>query len=252
MTVLSIAGRELRSLFVTPLGWIVLAVTQAILGYMFLVQLELFSQWKPHLPNLPGAPGLTAIVVAPLLKTTSVIMLLALPLITMRLVSEERRSGTLGLLLSAPISMSEIVLGKFLGIMGFLTIVLLVVALMPVALLLGGSLDLGLVAAGFLGLTLSLMSFAAAGLFLSTLTAQPAVAGVGTFGLLLALWIMDRAGQGGGQGAGELLAYLSLTSHLNVMLRGVVDSADIFYYVLFIATFLALSIRRLDAMRLER
>ncbi len=250
MNILSIAARELRSLFLSPLSWAVLAITQVFVAYTFLVKLELFLQLKPHLPGLPGAPGLTAIVVAPAFKAAGMVMLLAAPLVTMRLVSEERRSGTLNLLLSAPISMTDIVLGKFLGVMCFFGIVVLVIVLTPLSLLAGGSLDYGLLASGFLGLLLLIASFAAAGLFMSTLTAHPAVAAVGTFGLLLLLWNMDWAGTGAAEGVRPLFSYIAITSHFNALLRGVVDSADLIYSLLVVVTFLVLAIRRLDAMRL--
>jgi len=246
----TIAARELRSLFVSPLAWTVLAVVQAILAYVFLTQLELFMQWKPHLPRLSNAPGITAFVVAPLLKSAGIVLLLASPLLTMRLIAEERRTGTINLLLSAPLAMTEIVLGKFLGILAFLVVVVAMVTLMPLSLLVGGTLDLGLLAAGLLGLLLLVTSFAAAGLFVSTLTREPAAAAIATFGLLFLLWIIDWAGDATEAGAGALFAYLSLTSHLDTLLRGVVDSADVSYYLIFTVTFLALAIRRLDAMRL--
>ena len=99
------------------------------MAYAFLVKLELFLQLKPYLPELAGAPGLTAIVVAPAYKAAAMVMLLAAPLVTMGLISEERRSGTLSLLLSAPISMTDIVLGKFLGAMAFFGIVVLAISL---------------------------------------------------------------------------------------------------------------------------
>jgi gliding motility-associated transport system permease protein len=214
------------------------------------VKLELFLQLKPHLPGLPDAPGLTAIVVAPALKAAGMVMLLAVPLVTMRLVSEERRSGTLSLLLSAPISVADIVLGKFLGVMSFFGIVVLVILLTPLSLLAGGTLDYGLLASGSLGLVLLIASFAAAGTFMSTLTAHPAVAAVGTFGLLLLMWNMDWAGTGAAEGVRPLFSYLASTSHFNALLRGVVDSADLIYSLLVVVTFLVLAIRRLDAMRL--
>jgi len=245
-----IAARELRSLFLSPLSWTVLAITQAFVAYTFLVKLELFLQLKPHLPGLPDAPGLTAIVVAPALKAAGMVMLLAVPLVTMRLVSEERRSGTLSLLLSAPISVADIVLGKFLGVMGLFGIVVLVILLTPLSLLVGGTLDYGLLASGSLGLLLLIASFAAAGLFMSTMTAHPAVAAVSTFGLLLLLWNMDWAGIGAAEGVRPLFSYISITSHFNALLRGVVDSADLIYSLLIVVTFLVLAIRRLDAMRL--
>lgn len=250
MNVLAIAGRELRGLFLSPLSWVVLAITQAFVAYAFLVQLELFVQLKANLSALPGAPGLTAIVVAPSIKAAGMVMLLAAPLVTMRLVSEERRSGTLSLLMSAPVSMSEIVIGKYLGVMGFFAVAVLVILPTLLSLLAGGPLDYGLVASGLLGLLLLVASFAAAGLFLSTLTAHPAVAAVGTFGLLLAMWNIDWAGTGATEGVRPLIAYLGITSHFNPMLQGVVDSADLVYHLLVVATFLILAIRRMDAIRL--
>ena len=240
----------MRSLFLSPLSWAVLAITQAFVAYAFLVKLELFLQLKPYLPGLPGAPGLTAIVVAPAFKAAGMVMLLAAPLVTMRLISEERRSGTLSLLLSAPISMTDIVLGKYLGVMAFFATVALVILLTPLTLLAGGSLDFGLLAAGLLGLLLLIASYAAAGLFMSTLSAHPAVAAVSTFGLLLLLWNMDWAGIGAAEEVRPLFSYLAVTSHFNALLQGVVDSADLIYSLLFVVTFLALAIRRLDAMRL--
>jgi ABC-2 type transport system permease protein len=250
VNIFNIAARELRSLFLSPLSWTVLAITQAFVAYAFLVKLELFLQLKPYLPGLPGAPGLTAIVVAPAFKAAGMVMLLAAPLVTMRLISEERRSGTLSLLLSAPISMTDIVLGKFLGVMSFFGIVALVILLTPLSLLAGGSLDIGLLASSFVGLLLLIASFAAAGLFMSTLTEHPAVAAVSTFGLLLLLWNMEWAGTGAGEGVRPLFSYIAITSHFNALLQGVVDSADLVYSGLLIVSFLVLAIRRLDTMRL--
>src|SRR6056297_3085111 len=168
--ILTIAGRELRSLFLSPLAWSVLAVVPLILAYVFLIQVELFLQWQPRLAAMEGAPGATDIIVAPLFRTAAIVLLLVVPLLTMRLVSEERRGRTLALLMSSPVSMTEIVLGKYLGVVGFLGVMLALVALMPLSLALGGTLDWGLLAAGFFGLVLVVASFAAAGLFLSSVT----------------------------------------------------------------------------------
>ena len=246
-----IAARELRSLFLSPLAWSVLAVVQLILGYVFLIQLELFLQWQPRLAGMEGAPGITDIIVAPLFRTAAIVLLLVVPLLTMRLVSEERRGRTLALLMSSPVSMTEIVLGKYLGVIGFLGVMLALVALMPLSLALGGALDWGLLAAGFLGLVLVVASFAAAGLFLSSVTDQPTVAAVGTFGLLLLLWILDWAGGTGSDTGGQVLGYLSLLTHYDSLLKGVVDTRDVIYYLLFCGVFLVLSIRRLDADRVQ-
>jgi ABC-2 type transport system permease protein len=168
----------------------------------------------------------------------------------MRILSEERRNGTLSLLFSAPVSMTEIVLGKYLGVLGFFFILLAMLLLMPLSLLAGTPLDLGKLAAGVLGLALLLAAFSAAGLYMSSLTQQPTVAAISTFGLLLLLWIIDWAGKGGTEVSG-LLQYLSLLRHYESLLRGLVHSSDILYYLLFVVTFLGLSIRRLDADRLS-
>ncbi|ALP51719.1 ABC transporter permease [Candidatus Tenderia electrophaga] len=251
MMIFTIAGRELRSLFISPLAWSILAVVQLILAYMFLTQLDLFMNLQSRLLGMAGAPGVTEIIAAPLFGNAAVVLLLVVPMLTMRLVSEERRSQTLSLLFSAPLSMTEIVLGKFLGVMGFLLIMVLLIVLMPLSLLLGGGLDFGMLAAGALGLILLLAAFAAVGLFMSTLTVQPTIAAVSSFGVLLLLWIIDWAGNTGSGQASELFAYVSLLRHFESLLKGVFDSADVLYYLLFVTLFLVLSIRRLDAERLQ-
>ncbi|HEY0635179.1 MAG TPA: ABC transporter permease subunit [Gammaproteobacteria bacterium] len=246
-----IAARELRSLFLSPLAWSILAVVLFILAFLFLSQLDLYMSYQAQLAMMESAPGVTESVVAPLFSSATIILLLVVPLITMRLISEERRNRTLPLLFSAPISMTEIVLGKYLGILGFLGIMLGLIVLMPLSLLLAGHLDFGLLFSGLLGLTLMLAAFAAAGLFMSTLTSHPTVAAVASFGLLLLLWIIDWASGLGGEGSGAVFGYLSLQKHYQALLSGLFDSSDVVYYLLFIATFLVLSIRRLDADRLQ-
>ena len=244
----TIAARELRSLFLSPLAWAILGVVQFILAYIFLGQLDTYISYQSQIAMMENPPGVTEVIVAPLFSSATIILLLVIPLITMRLVSEERRSRTLPLLFSAPLSMSEIVLGKYLGILGFLGIMLGLITLMPLSLLMLGTLDFGLLASNLLGMTLMLAAFAAAGLFMSTLTAQPTVAAITSFGLLLLLWIINWAGEGTGQ---SVFGYLSLQGHYEALLRGLFSSSDVVYYLLFILTFLVLSIRRLDADRLQ-
>ncbi len=252
MMVLTIAGRELRSLFASPLAWSILTVVQVILAYLFLSQMDLFMLVQPQLLSMEGAPGVTELVAVPLLGNAAIVLLLVVPLLTMRLISEERRSQTLSLLFSAPVSMSEIVLGKFCGVMGFLLIMLAMILLMPVSLMLGTDLDLGMLAAATLGLVLLVASFTALGVFMSALTAQPTVAAVSSFGLLLLLWMLDWAGTNNSEAeAGALIKYLSLLRHFESLLKGVFDSSDVVYYLLFVTMFLVLSIRRLDADRLQ-
>ena len=206
--IFTIASREFKSLFLSPLAWSILAVVQLILAFLFLGRVELFQVYQTQLLALENPPGVTEVVVPELLGNAAVVLLLVVPLLTMRLISEERRNRTLTLLFSAPISMTEIVLGKFLGMLVFLFLVAMLIALMPLSLLLGGGLDFGLLLSGVLGLMLLLASFAAVGLFVSTLTQHPTVAAIGTFGALLMFWILDWSGQGAA--SGSLFAYLSI------------------------------------------
>jgi ABC-2 type transport system permease protein len=245
--IFTIARHELRRLFLSPLAWVILAVVQFILAWMFLLAIERFIAIQSQLLGVSGAYGVTEVVVAPLFGNVAIVLLLVVPLISMRLITEERRNKTLPLLFSAPLSMTEIVLGKYLGLYAFLLVQLLLIALMPLSLLAGGGLDFGLLAAGLLGLALLFGGFAAVGLFMSTLTQHQTIAAVGTFGMLLFFWLLDWAGTGAG---GGVLPYLSLLNHTEPFLKGVFDTRDVVYHLLFIATFLALSVRRLDMDRL--
>ena len=248
MNSLTIAGRELRNLFLSPLAWTILGVTQLILAYMFLSQVDYYLSIQPKLVGIPGAPGVTDLVVAPLFGNAAVILLLIIPLLTMRTISDERRNKTISLLLSAPISLSEIVLGKFLAIFIFLLVILLSISLMPLSLLTVGNLDLGKFLACLLAMTLLMASFNALGLYMSAIASQPTVAAVASFGALLLLWIIDWAGSKGS----PLLEYISIMRHFENLLRGLVSTVDVFYFILFIVGFLSLSIRRLDNDRLQK
>ncbi|HOW62666.1 MAG TPA: ABC transporter permease subunit [Candidatus Contendobacter sp.] len=245
-----IAAREWRGLFLSPLAWTLLAVTQALLAWILIILINDFQNMQGRLAGLEHAPGVTDLVVAPLFRVAAWALLLLTPLLTMRLFSEERRAGTLDLLLSAPVSATQIVLGKYLGVLIFLLGVVALTALMPLALMTGAALDGGKLLAGLLGLSLLAASFAAAGLYLSSLTAQPLIAATATFGLLLAFWIVDAVGVGQGI-ASQFFGYLSLPRHHDALLLGLVRSEDVAYYLLFSAAFLGLTIRRLDNLRLR-
>ena len=245
----TIAGRELRSIFLSPLAWVILAVIQGLCAYFFLLYVDLFLQLQPRIAAVPNGPGLTDIVIAPLYSTAATVLLLVVPLLTMRLISEERRGQTLSLLISAPVSMTEIILGKFVGVFSFVMIMLILIALMPLSLLAGGTLDIGTWFSGLLGLILLLATFCSVGLFISTLTSQPTVAAIGSFGLLLLLWILNLAGTTGGDGG--LFVYLSMLSHYQAFLQGNFSSTDIIYYLLLTGLCLILSVHRLDADRLQ-
>ncbi|HET7570405.1 MAG TPA: ABC transporter permease [Gammaproteobacteria bacterium] len=244
--ILTIARRELKAMFASPLAWVILAVVQFICAWLYLTGVDNFLTIQPRLAAIPNAPGVTDLIAAPLLSSTSIVLLMVMPLLTMRLISEERRSGTLTLLMSAPISATEIALGKFLGMFAFMLIVVAMISMMPFALLAGTQIDLGKVFSGLVGLSLMVGAFSAIGLYLSSLTRQPVVAAVGTFGVLLLLWIFNFAAE-----KSSAFAWLSLMHHYNKLLRGLMNSTDVVYYVMVIAVFVILTIRRLDADRLR-
>lgn len=237
--VLAIAARELRSQFLSPSGWLILAVNAAVLGYVFLVQLERFAGLQTQLGGTPGAPGATELVALPLIKTAGFVFLLTTPLLTMNLLAEERRQGTLVLLLASPVSSSQIVLGKYLGVTFFLACLWLLTALLPATLLLAGTLDYGLLASALLGLGLLLAAMGATGLLVSCHAALPSIAAFGTFGLLLLLWVLSW-GTGGG-----VLTFLSLSAHFERSLTGVVRLEDICYFGLLIGGCLGHAVWRL-------
>lgn len=244
----TIAVREFKSLFLSPLAWTVLAVLQGLLAYLFLSQVETFLLLMPQLADLDNAPGLTDVVVTPLFGNLGIILLLVTPLLTMRLVCEERRNKTLALLLSAPIRVSDIILGKYLGCLGLLLLIIALTSLMPLSLLLGGTLDLGKLTANIIAITLLVSAFAAFGLFMSTLAGHPTVAAIATFGSLLLLWVLDwsRSLQ---EQRSELFEYLSMLRHFQAIQSGLISSVDIGYFVLFTSTFLMLSIHSLAKER---
>lgn len=247
---LVIAGRELRSLFLSPLAWSILGVVQGILAWIYLVQLDNFITIQPRLSGIEGAPGVTDMIIVPLFSLLGIMLLLVMPLITMRLISEERRGKTLTLFLSSPVSVTDIVIGKFLAVLGFIGVMLILLLLMAFAMSLGTRLDYGQIFAGLLGLLLMLAAFAAIGLYISCLTQHPTVAAVVTFGVLFMLWIVNWAAQAGAQ-TDEALRWLSIVHHQESFYRGLIDTTDISYYLLIIGLFLLLSIRRLDAERLQ-
>ena len=248
-SIFHIATHELRRLFISPLAWIMFAVVQFLLAIFFLLILGKFID--PAAASLFANYGVTEIVVVGLLQIAGIILLLITPFITMHTFSEERQTGSIKLLLSSPISMSELVLGKYLGVICYLFLLLMLIYLMPLSLLLGAELDLLQLLSGFLGLILLTSSFAAIGLFVSSLTSQSAVAAIGTFGVLFVLWIMNMVGNTGSEFFREILTYASLLNHYHNLLDGVFNSADVVYYLLVSGVFIILSIWRLDNERLN-
>jgi len=249
-SVLTVARTESRRIFVSPLAWTVLAALQLVLGFVFWISLLGFA--KSQMFGGDENVGVTDYIVSgTLVGFPPIVMLLIMPLLTMRLLADERRSGTITLLLSSPLSLTELVLGKFLGVLSFVAAVIFLLALMAFSLepATHYMLDTGRIVAGLLGLFLMLSAFAAAGLFVSSLTREPVIAAVLSLVLLLMVWLIQIPANIEGMPLPELWKYLALMSHFESLRRGVFNSADVAYYLLFIALFLWATVQRLDIER---
>jgi ABC-2 type transport system permease protein len=254
--ILTIAGKELKALFASPLAWVVLTVMQVILGYSFLKRLDDFLQLQPRLVQMASPPGVMEFVAAPTFVTAAAMLLFVVPLLAMRLIAEERRNQTMVFLISAPVSITDIVLGKFLGLAGFLLLVIGLIALMPLAL--GGAtrLDYGLLASLTAGVALLAACFAAVSLYVSCLTVHPMAAAIGAFSGLLAMLLMgETAGDSlrarGWHIPAALAQVLSPLKNFEPLSRGLIDTYAIACSVLLTIAFLVLAIRTLDATRLR-
>lgn len=254
--ILTIAGKDLKSLFTSPIAWVVLTFVQLIVGYGFLKRFDDFMQLQPQLIQLPSPPGFTELVAVPTFATTAAIMLFAVPLLAMRLIAEERRNQTMVLLTSAPVSIIDIVLGKFCALMGMLLLILALITLMPLSLSAATRLDYRLIGSIVLGLALMAAAFSAVSLYVSSLTTHPIVAALGAFGALLAMVLMGEnvADNLQTRGLGVLATFAQVFSpvkNFEPLGKGMIDSYAIACLVLLTLLFLAFTVRQLEARRLR-
>jgi len=240
-----IAMRELRSLLSQPSTWFTLALLQFILAWFFLARLEAFLEIQPQLAEIANAPGVTAALAAPMFNLIALLLMMLVPMFTMRSLAEERRNQTLPLLLAAPVSAADIVLGKFVGLLCFLILLSGSVPLMFYSLSFGTALDHGLMLANLAGLLLLMASFVALGLYISALTSQPVVAAIGALAALLGLWLADI----GATASDSPWRALSPLHHFEAFNTGLLDSGDVVFFVLFSGIFLLLAMRRLNNNR---
>ena len=243
--ILTIAHKEFRSLFTTPSTWLILGALQFIFAWFFLARLDAFLQVQAQLAQLANAPGATLAVAAPLFGTLGLILMMLIPVFTMRLFAEERRNQTLALLMTAPVSSMHIVLGKFFGLMLFLLLIVASCTLMVLSLAAGTQLDIGLLLCNALGMLLLIASYAALGLYISSLTAQPVVAAIAALAALFGLWLMEVSAADND----NALHVISPVNHFQSFNIGLLNSADTVYFLVFIATFLLLTIRRVNNNR---
>lgn len=244
--IFTIAYKEFRGLFSSPSTWMLLGALQFIFAWFFLVRLDAFLQIQSQLAQVLNAPGVTQSVATPLLGTASFILMMLVPIFTMRLIAEERRNQTLVMLMAAPVASWEIISGKFLGLLSFLSLIIVSCLLMLLTLALGTQLDYGLLFTSTLGLLLLTACYTAIGLYFSTLTSQPIIAATSTLAALFGLWLIDVAGSS----TSTVLKALSPTIHFQSFNAGLLVSQDFAYFLIFTIACLLLAVRRLDNTRI--
>lgn len=251
---LTIAGKELRSYFVSPIAYVVITGFLLLGGWFFFNLLARFNfllQIYSSLRN-PEAQvrlNLNEFVIAPLLHNLSVVLVILVPVITMRSFAEEKRSGTYELLMTSPLSITEVVAGKFLGSVAFLMIMIGLTAIYPLILLAYGNPELGIIASGYLGLVLLAIAFATVGMLTSSFTENQIIAAVTCLVLLLLFYVIAWPAETAGPVLGGVLKYLSLTEHFGEMVKGVIDTKDLVYFVSVILLSLFLTQRSVESVR---
>jgi ABC-2 type transport system permease protein len=246
----AIAGKELRGYFASPIGWVILGLFGAIFAIFFNGYLDWFAKQSMQSQFGGGGPmNVNQAMLRPLLQNVTILVLFMLPAITMRTYSEEKRSGTMELLLTSPITDLQIVLGKFLGAMA-LYCVMLAVSLIHIALLfVYGNPEWKPLLTAYSGLILLGGSFISVGLFISTLTKNQVVSFMATFGVFLLLWVINWIGSFSGPTMDSLTNYLSIIGHFDDFAKGVLDTTHLIYYLSFITFGLFLTAKSVDSER---
>jgi len=249
--VLAIAHKELRAYFASPIAYIVIGFFALLFGWFYIGILDWFVRQglQGQMGMGGGATNVNQQMIRPLILNVTVVFLFLLPLITMRTYAEEKRSGTMELLLTSPLTDLEIVLGKFLGALALYGVMVALTLIHFGLLFAFGTPEWKPLATAYLGLLLFGGCFIALGLFISSLTKNQIVAGAATFGIFLLLWVVDWIGESMGPTGQAILKYLSMTEHLDDFVKGVIDTKHLVYYLSFIAFGLFLTVRSVDTER---
>lgn len=249
----AITKRELLSFFVSPIAYFVITGFTLLVGFFFFNYLSYFArvQDMSAMIALRGgdAPNLNQFVIEGVFQTMVVILVFLVPLLTMRTIAEEKRRGTFELLITSPVSVREIVLGKFLSIAVVLFVMLATTLLFPVLLIQYGNPEIPPIVTGFFGVLLCALGFASIGMAVSSFTENQVVAGVASMVTLLLLYVIQAPAESVGGTASEFFRYLSPLEQLQDPLRGVIALKSIAYFVSMIVLGLFLSQRALEAYR---
>jgi ABC-2 type transport system permease protein len=252
--VLTIAGKEIRSYFSSPVAYVLLAVYLALGGYFFYALLIAFNQALQiysmmRNPEMLARFNLNETVIVPLLHNMSVLLIFIVPAITMRMFPEEKRAGTYELLLTSPVRVGEIVLGKFLGGLALVLLMVALSGLFGILVMFYGNPEVPMMLSGYVGLALMAMSFLAIGTLISSFTDNVVIAYVGSLFALLVLYTIGWLGETVQGVAGGLIRYASITDHFRELTKGIVDTKDLVYFATLLLIGLFLTQRSVESVR---
>jgi ABC-2 type transport system permease protein len=246
--------KELRLYFTSPVAYVILTIFLLIAGYFFFSIFSFFTRASMQMamnPQMGRDLNVTDAVLRPLFANLSVILLLVMPLVTMRLFAEERRSGTIELLLTYPVRDGAVLIGKYLAALTLYATMIAGTLAYPAIIvwIARAGVEWGPLLTGYIGLLLMGAMFLAVGLFASSLTENQIVAAVVTFGILLIFWIIGWTAEFATGALGVVLTHLSILEHNDTFAKGVLDTKDIIYYLNFTALALFLTLRSLESRR---
>jgi ABC-2 type transport system permease protein len=253
--VFTIVGKELRSYFVSPIAYVVLTGFLLLGGWFFFNLLSRFNLLLSlYLQMQQGGDAanrlnLNDYVIAPLMHNLAIVLVILVPMITMRAYAEEKKGGTYELLLTSPVRTGEIVVGKFLASFLFICIMIGLTGVYPAILMKFGNPEAGVIASGYLGLILLATVFVAVGLLTSSLTENQIIAAVSGLVATLLLYIIGWPAETAGDVLGPLLRYLSVTEHFAEMVRGIINTRSLVYFFSLIALALFLTQRSVESLR---
>jgi gliding motility-associated transport system permease protein len=251
--ILAIAQKELKAYFASPIAYIVIGFWSLLYGYFFVAILQFFVRQSMQMNQFgmqgPQSMNINQQLIRPLLQNVDILVLFLMPMVTMRTYAEEKRSGTIELLLTSPVTDFQIIIGKFLGAMALYGCMLAVTLIHIGLLFLYGRPEWKPIVTTYIGLLLFGGCFVSLGLFISSLTKNQIVAGMVTFAVFLLLWIITWIGSFSGPTVDKVTQYLSILDHLDDFGKGVLDTTHLIYYLSFISFGLFLTAKSVDSER---
>lgn len=250
-----VAKKEFQAYFTSPVAYVVITIFLVITGYFFYNLFASFStlcfqaSTNPAIARQQNLLNITETLIRPLFGNMGTIMLLMMPLLTMRLFSEEKKSGTIELLLTYPISDMEVIIGKLVACVAVFILMLSATITCPILAMVFGEPEIGPIITGYLGLFLMGTAFISLGVFTSSITENQIVAATLSFGVLFLFSMMGYSISFMGPTLGKFMNSISLIGHMEGFAKGIIDTTDIMYYLIFSALFIFLTLRVMESKK---